>query len=253
MPRRKGSTRKARTNRGKRKTWKLDMEKVAPEVSRAVVERLGLDFAEITEEMIIDIIEDIIQGIAESRATKPSIDSLINNILRNKDPFLKAIASKLVELENHTPEQLEFIVVHAPEAAGRAAPKLYREASRMGLDHIVEALRQLWNRYGKPTPFVCPRCGFRGLTPLLECMVCGATIDEREYKEFIRFRELLKRLAVERPTAAMEIARAGFALYDGTMLVPPSGRRPGALYIELYLSREERETALSIARGRIEG
>jgi len=214
---------------------------VSREVAAIVAERLGLDYYGLTPDDVRDIVADIVQGIAANRATKPSIESLVKNILRNKDAFLKAVAAMLLERDKPlTLEQLELIVSHAPQLAGRAAPRLYREAVRLGADHVVEALRGLWRLYGRPTPIRCPRCGFHSVTPDLTCMVCGASLGEEEVKEAIGFREMLALFARSaHPHLIREALRAGYVVVDSEVK-PPSLRRPGEFAVELYLTREER-------------
>ncbi|MCE4628300.1 MAG: hypothetical protein F7C34_04030 [Desulfurococcales archaeon] len=253
---RRGASRRSRSASGSRsRKWKLDMDKVVGEVGREVIERLGLDYLGIDIDFIRDILEEIIAGIAESRSTKPSIESLVKNIVRNKDLFYKAIAAKLATKENLTVEQLEFIVSYAPEVAGRAAPQLFRIARELGADHIISALRFLWSKYGRPTPFTCPRCGFRALTPDLKCLVCGAEVSEEEFKRSIGFESLLEDLARSSPASAMEILSAGLALYDGERLYPPSSRAllSGRPIIEIYLGSHERKILESILRQRVRG
>ena len=236
----RATTKKSRGSSSRRK-WSLDMDTVVPEVARRVIERLGLDYAGVSVEDIRDLIEEIVQAIAENRATKPSIDSLVKNIVRNGPALRKAVAAILAQREDLTSEQIDFIIANAPEVAGRAAPRLYALARRKGLGHVIDALRVLWVTYGRPTPFTCPRCGFRALTPDLTCMVCGASVSESELKDSIDFERLLEEMALERPSDALQAAEAGFVLYDGNQLLPPSARVPGKPYIELYLTRSERE------------
>lgn len=240
-------TSRRRRSSSSRKKWTLDMDTVVPQVASAVIERLGLDYAGIRVDDIRDIVEDIVRGIAESRSTKPSVETLIKKIVKNPLPFKKAVAAKLVTRESLSGEQVEFIVATAPEIAGRAAPRLYREARRLGLEHIVDSLRYLWLRYGRPTPFECPRCGFKALTPELSCMVCGARVDEEEFKSHIGFEMLLREMAETRPSEALEAADSGFVLYDGEKLLPPSRRAQTPLLIELYLTSRERSLLRSLA------
>ncbi|MCE4628508.1 MAG: hypothetical protein F7C34_05125 [Desulfurococcales archaeon] len=251
--RKAGSTRKSRGSTSRRKKWSLDMDTVVPEVARRVIERLGLDYAGVSVEDIRDLIEEIVQAIAENRATKPSIDSLVRNIVRNGPALKKAVAAILAQREDLTGEQIDFIIASAPEVAGRVAPRLYTIARKKGMDHVVDALRTLWVTYGRPTPFTCPRCGFRALTPDLTCMVCGASVDEYEFKESIGFEDLLEEMARERPSDALQAAEAGFVLYDGNQLLPPSARVPGKPYMELYLTGREREILRRAATRAVRG
>ncbi len=249
------SQKRGRSSSSRRKTWKLDYDEIIPQIGREVIERLGLDYIGVDIDFIRDILEEIVAGIAESRSTKPSIESLINNIIRNKRMFYKAVAAKLILKENLTVEQLEFILDKAPELAGRAAPRLYRIAKDLGADHVIDGLRALWFQYGKPTPFTCPRCGFMALTPELVCMVCGEEVSEEEFKESIRFRELLKTLVEESPSSAYEILSAGFVLYDGVRLGPPRSRAllSGTPLIGLYSYSGEKRLVAEIASRRISG
>ena len=249
-----GSKRAWRSSSGG-KRWTLNYEEVVPKVAVAVIERLGLDYANIDINFIYDIVEEIVRGIAESRATKPSIKSLINNIIRNKLLFMKAVATKLIDKDELSVNQLEFIIAYTPEIAGRAAPKLYKAAKKAGADHIIESLRSLWLKYGRPTPFTCPRCGFRALTPDLVCMVCEAEIDEIEFKENIRFKELLREFVEESPASASMALSAGFVLYDGEKLYAPSARPmlEGKLVMTLYLTTKEKEIIYNLIENKIKG
>ncbi len=264
LPRRRGSSRSrssrsrgskgsgTRTSRAsRRRGFKLDVESVSAEVARQVAERLGLDYYGLSPSDIRDLVADIVQGIAANRSTKPSIESLVKNIMRNKEAFLKGVAAKLVERgPPYSVEQLELIVSAAPEVAGRAAPMLYHEAKRLGADHIVEALRDLWNRYGRPTPIKCPRCGFNAVAPDLTCIVCGASLSEEEVKESIGFEGMLESFARRSPPQLVrEALRAGYVVVDNEVK-PPSLWRPGEYGIQLFLSRRERLLLERILRER---
>jgi len=251
LPRRRRSTGSAkntaaRKSRSTRKTWKLDVEAVAGEVIREVVDRLGIDYLGLTERELRDVIEPIIAEIAEARSTKPSVESLVKRIVAGKEMLFKALAARLLEREDLTLEQIEFIVAYAPQLAGRAAPRLYRAAAKLGADHIIDALRTLWELHGAPTPIECPYCGFRAVTPAMECMVCGRVVEERDLKEKIGFRDLLVRFAEEAdPALVEEVLRAGFAIYDGE-IKPPSMRARAPMGVELFLSRGEREAVREV-------
>lgn len=139
-----------------------------------------------------------------------------------------------------TLEQLELVVSYAPQLAGRAAPVLYREAKRLGADHVIEALRSLWLRYGRPTPIKCPRCGFNSVTPDLSCIICGASLEEEEVKETIGFSSMLRAFARSAPALLiLEALRAGYVVVNHEVK-PPSLKRPGSFGVDIYLTREER-------------
>lgn len=236
-----------------RKRWTFDVDSAADEISRILVERWGLDVSGVTPDFIRDIVADIVGGIVENRATKPTIESLVKNLERNKRMVLKAIAAKLVALEDLSVEQLEFILAYAPEIAGKAAPHLYRIAKEKGADHVIEALRVLWVQYGTPTRIECPYCGFNSVTPGLYCMVCGREVRESDLKEKIGFRGLLEMFASTAPLSLVqEILSSGFVLYDGE-IKPPSMRpqSPGA--VELFLTSEEKKLVSRIIEERLKG
>ncbi|MEB3816850.1 MAG: hypothetical protein LRS46_02785 [Desulfurococcales archaeon] len=240
------SARKSSSRRTVRRP-KIDVDAVSSEVSKELVERLGLDYYGLSPDDIKDIVADIVQGIAASRSTKPSNESILKNILRNKDSLLKAVAAMLLDRgPPYTVEQLELIISYAPELAGRAAPLLYHEARRLGAEHIVEALRDLWRRYGRPTPIQCPRCGFHAVTPELTCMVCGASLSEEEVKRAVGFRRLLESFARRSsPQLVLEVIRAGYVVLDDEVK-PPSLKKPGEFGVQLFLSREEKELLRSL-------
>jgi len=220
----------------------VDVESLSRDAAGMLVERLGLEYYGLSAEAILDIVQDIVQGILASRTTKPSAEDIVRNVLRNKESFLKAVAAKFLERgPPYSVEQLELIIGSAPDLAGRAVPLLYQEAKRLGAHHLIEALRDLWRQYGRPTPVRCPRCGFYAVTPDLTCMVCGASLSEEEVKASIGFERLLENFARgSEPGLVMEVLRAGYVILDDEVK-PPSMRRPGEFGIQLFLnSREKR-------------
>ncbi len=242
-----------KTKKPARKKWTFDVESAADEISRILVERWGLDVSGVTPDFIRDIVADIVGGIVENRATKPTIESLVKNLERNKRMVLKAIAAKFVELEDLSVEQLEFILAYAPEIAGKAAPHLYRIAKGKGADHVIEALRVLWVQYGNPTRIECPYCGFNSVTPDLYCMICRREVRESDLKGKIGFRGLLEMFASTAPLSLVqEVLSSGFVLYDGE-IKPPSMRpqSPGA--VELFLTSEEKKLVSRIVEKRLKG
>ncbi len=233
----------ARGRRRGRRSWKetFDVKGFATEVAKGLHQRLGLDYIGLTVEELAEILEPMIGELVEARATKPKAEVIVAKLERGKQLLLKAIAAHLLSRDELTPEQVEFIVANAEELAGRAAPKLYRQAEKHGLDHVVDALRYLWERYGNPLPVKCPRCGFSSLTPDLECIICGARVSEEELKQSIGFREMLLEYARTADKGILrEILAAGFIILNGE-LKPPSLRPAGGYSIAIYLSRSEKE------------
>lgn len=235
----------------RRRSWRdsFDVDSFVAEVIEYVAPRLGLDYIGVGDRELAAVLRPIIEDMIESRSTKPKAETIASRIEKMKPVIYKALASMLLEREELSPEQIEFIVAHAEDLAGKAAPLLYRHAVKYGLDHVVEALRVLWSRYGRPLPLRCPRCGFYALAPNLECMVCGSSISERELKDSIGFRDRLRDYAGSADWRLVEeIIHAGYIYFDGEIR-PPSMRPSNGYYIALYLSREERELLRSLRRG----
>lgn len=219
------------------------MREVIPEVES----QLGLSYLGLTEKEMRDVLEPIVEGVVESRKTKPSIESIVKRIVSGKPALYKAVAARLLERERLSPEQVEFIVSNAPELAGRAAPRLYHEVKGGNRDYLVDTLRYLWQRYGSPTRIQCPYCGFYSVTPDLTCIVCGRSVEEKDLKEAIRFKEQLAELASRLDSQLVaEILRAGFVLYDGEVH-PPSLQQRAPQAVVLYLTREEADILRSRA------
>lgn len=222
------------------------VEEIYRSVASRVYEELGLDAYGIDEKVLRDVLEPIVLDIVQ-QVSRPNSDSIAKRVLASRQQFLKGLAARLIELgDSLTREQLDFILIHAPELAGRAAPIIYPVVVKLGATHIVDALRDLWAAYGSPTAAPCPRCGFKALTPEYTCIVCGASVGEDEFKASIGFRELLRRLALRSPVLAVEAARAGYVYYeDGDVRAPSEPR--GELAIQVYLSRRDREELLAAA------
>jgi len=251
MPRkRKGEGKKTRQDGEKPKRKKKDkarlseveIESYANEISRQLVPMLGLDIIEVDASSIKGFVSEIVASIAESRATKPTINSIIKKVVASKNNFMKAIASMLISNnEVNSRERLEFLISYAPELAGKASPILYKTAKKLNLQDVIEDLRHLWNLYGRPTPVRCPRCGFNSVMPDLTCLVCNATLSEKEIKDEIGFNELLNNItSTYNREVIYEIVNAGYVVFDGE-LKPPSMANKSSMEIILHLSRKERE------------
>ncbi len=240
--------RRRRSGSGSRKKQmsKEQLEALYNYVAGRVREELGLDLYGIDDRVLRDVLEPIVMDIVQ-QVSRPNPDSIVKRVVAGKQQFLKGLAARLIELgESLTREQLDFILMNAPELAGRAAPLLYHVAVKLGAGYAVEALRDLWQVYGQPTVAPCPRCGFKSLTPDYTCVVCGASVGEEEFKSYVGFRSLLKRLALRAPRLAVEAARAGYVYYeDGEVKAPSEPHSP--LAIQVYLGRGEREELLSLA------
>ena len=254
MPRRKTKegaveTRKKRTA-ARRSQTTYDLRPVIETVTKQAYELLGLDMYGFSADETKDVITEIVYAIAEGRSSKLTEEAALKKIMASKDSLLKALAVRLLHKGIRlSREQLEFIVSYAPEQAGAAAPYLYGEAKRLGATDIIDTLRSLWSRYGRPTPIECPRCGFRAVTPDLTCMVCGAELSEKEIKEHMDFKRVLVEAAKRlHPRLVEEIIAAGYVVIDGDIHPPSMAPRQGFSLV-LHLSRDEKESLRSLLQG----
>ncbi len=209
-------------------------------VATRVYSELGLDYVGLGEGEFKDVLEPIVHDIA-SNLSRPTEESISKKILAQRNLFLKALATRLLEQpERLDSVRLEFIIHHAPDAAGKAAQALYEAAKRLGREDLAEALRALWEQYGKPTAARCPRCGFKSITPDLSCTICGATINEEEFKRSVDLDRMLDEWASSAPPELVrEAATASIVYYDdGFIKAPSEPRRPEA--IQLTLGRGEK-------------
>lgn len=218
-----------------------EIKSLVDSLTQRVYEMLGLDMIGLRPDDIRDLLTDVITGMAEGRSTKLTEEAAMKRIAAARDNLLKAVASKLLaDGKVDSRERLQFVVAYLPEAAGRAAPALYRIALKLGAQDVIDALRSLWSQYGRPTPIACPRCGFLAVTPDLTCMVCGAALSESEVKRSLGFPKVLESLASRlHPRLIEEILAAGYVVVDGD--VEPPSMAPQGFRVVLHLNRDEKE------------
>ena len=85
----------------------------------------------------------------------------------------------------------------------------------------------------------CPYCGFKALTPSLECIVCGKSIDDKILKEIIGFdllfSEFLERCSEAELKALLDLGIVFFNSKEGLTLKPV----PGDLNYPIYLDSKD--------------
>ncbi len=202
-----------------------------------VYDRLALADIGLRVEELREILQPVIEKIAEQYSSRPSKEQIIARLFRSQDKLLELISAYLVETRDELTEaQLEFIVYNGGVPIARYAPKLYPLLKRINRDDLIDVLRSRWVESGLSTPFVCPRCGFYALTPDLHCIVCGADIDEKEFKEFIGFDSLLRDFAESSSASVLkEVIVEKRIAFDGATLKPVSEadvRRDVILYLD---------------------
>lgn len=222
-------------------------------IAAELVDRLALEDIGIKPSDIIDVVRPIVESIADQYSSRPSKEQILNRILRHQDKLLEVIAAYILESRDELNEaQLEFVVFNAsPQLIARHVQRLYDTAKRFGRSDIIEVLKAKWLESGYATPYQCPVCGFYALTPDFTCIVCGADVDEEEYKKFIGFDELLKSFVEESDIAdLMDVLSERRVAFDGTRLIPPS--RASRDMLVFHLKGEEVkivEEALSRKKG----
>ncbi len=234
----------------KRSRGKFNPDPLVEDVTNRLMEYRGYSIIGIPREIVASMIREIVLDLASQMATKPKPDPVFNRIKRNIAGFEKALAAKLLEkTEEPRGDVLEFIITRNPELAVKAAPRLYPLLKRVNRGDLVEVLRDLWNSSPRGFPLVCPRCGFRSLTPDFTCVVCGYTAREEEVKEANNFEEKLSELMERLDSKSLEML-----LQKGFVYVLPDGRLDVGDKAEtqsspvIFLSKSERE----LVRSRLE-
>ncbi len=231
----------------------MDPESVLESIVDEVVRRLGLDLLGLSREEYKEILRPVVSGIVEQYSSRPSRETLVNKIV-GLQPHLYILASAYV-LEKDKPlteDAVEFIVSNAPQVAAKYVSRLYDAVNRLGRRDLLPLLRSAWERYGRPTPVPCPRCGFRAVAPDLVCMVCGYELDEKDVKEAVDFDDMLKEFAeMYGLSEVREAIDRGIVILGDGMLKPPSAPREPT-DIVLHLSREEREKLRRLVSLRLE-
>ncbi len=250
-----GSSRRKTTRRTRRRMYQrktIDIDSYTRSVVSEVASALGLDLLNLTNEELVEVLKPAIEAVVGEARYKPSIDTIISRLRRHFTNIAKLISMQLLRLkEKLAPEQLEFIILNGEEVAGINAPRLYHEALKYKRLDLINNLRILWEKYGNPTPFTCPKCGFRAVIPDLTCIICGNSLTERELKKSIDFKEKLMEFAENASISEIkEVLEKGYVLV-GEYIKPPSAPR-SRFDIELFLSSEERKMLSSILKSKIE-
>ncbi len=215
------------------------------------MEKLGLDYLKLSEEEYQTLLTKIVDML-RGEASTINMDTIVRRFRRNLEAMYQIIASMLLELRDElTDEQLEFVVNNIGDAILGYAPRLYAEVIKRGRTDLLERLRAEWDRawiVKKQTalPVRCPVCGFSALMPDLSCIVCGSSVDEKQLKESVSFRELLRDFVRTYPRDVVETAiKYGYVYLTSYGIKPPTERRE-PLDIEIVLTRDEKEFLRSL-------
>ena len=235
-------TKRKRTSR-KRRTINIDawIDRHIDEV----VSLTGLDLLGLTREQYLELLKDIIIQLYGSLSSYTKASVLAKRFMRYRDRVYPVIAARLASmLDKFNDTQLEFIVFNIGDEVLGLAPKLYEYLRKVGRDDLISMLRSKWatawiNRRSKVLPVECPKCGFNSLMPDLTCLVCSSSVSEKELKERIKFKELLKEFSnLASCDELKEVLKRGYVRVNNVGIVPPSFPR-SRVDIEVYLSGNE--------------
>ncbi len=236
----KKTTRKTR----KRKRKELDVSKLADQIMNDIAEYLGFETIGIPEKVQRIIVHEIMNVIITSTSYKPSLNTLLKRINRKRDLIYMIIARKLLEnisLKKMGDQQLEFIVYNGGKMIIDYIPSLYRELKNRGRENLISYLRYVWEKYGRPTPVECPKCGFRAVMPDYSCYVCGHVVSEKYIREKLAFDEKFKQYIKNASVAELrDVVEIGYVLLGENEVKSPRSRRDERdIYYPVYLRKKD--------------
>jgi len=215
---------------------------------------LGLDSLGIDEKTQHEIVKEVMHTIITSLSYKPKVDVLIKRISRNRRLINMIIAMKILEtVRNPSQDQLEFIISYGDRAIVPEIPRLYKLAKKAGREDLIMLLQSIWEKYGRPSPFECPKCGFRAVMPDYVCYVCGNIVSEKYVREKLgfdeKFEEYIKNASVAELNDVMNI---GFVLLSEVDVRSPRYRVEATrhIYYPIHLLQSDIEKILEEIRGR---
>lgn len=156
-------------------------------------------------------------------SSKPSLDAVLKKINRLKTEIYGFISYKLItEYSKLNDKILEFIVLNGNKYVVSEAPTIYRLLIKHNRVDLVPNLNYLWEKYGKPTPIKCPKCGFNAVGPDQCCTICGYVVSENYIREQIGFNEKFQKYVSEASVAELiDLKNVGFILVSSDGVYHP--------------------------------
>ncbi len=219
---------------------------------------MGLDVLGLSEDELRAILVKLVD-ILRGDANTINADTIVRRFRRNLEAMMSIVAASILELRDELHgDLLEFVVNYIGDSVLAFAPRLYREALREGRSDLIERLRGAWSQAwvrvrGPPLPLKCPRCGFDALMPDLTCLVCGATIDEKELKKSVNFEELLREFAQIAPIEDVKTALSYGYVYLNSLGIKSPREQRDPLDTEILLSADEKKVLEEELRRRQNG
>ncbi len=232
-----------RKKRRKKRAKVVDIKALALQYRDELIEALGIEYLGLRDSVLDDIVKDVLDAIVTSSSYKPSLDTLIKRINRYRKQLNKLIAARIIEdTDKLNEQQIEFVVYYGEEAIVQHIPDLYRVVKKIGREDLLDMLKYVWEKYGKPTPLSCPRCGFRTVMPNLSCMVCGYVVSEDYVRESIGFSEKFIEFLKNSSIAVLrEVLDIGYVLVSDIDVRSPRERVDTFIryYYPIYLRSSE--------------
>ncbi|MEM2235323.1 MAG: hypothetical protein QW224_06295 [Desulfurococcaceae archaeon] len=208
-----------------------------------VSEALGLKDLVSNEGFQREIVREVLELIVHSTTSKPSIDVLLRRIESNRKSINKLISTKILESTNKfTAEQLNFIISYGEEAVIPFISEIYRELIKSSRIELIDALKYVWEKYGRPTLVQCPKCGFRSIMPDYSCTICGYSVTENYVREQLSFSALFEDYVRTASIAELrEVLDAGFVIVSESGLYSPRSKAVSSLktFYPIYLVGKE--------------
>ncbi len=209
-----------------------------------ISEYLGLDTLGVTDKVKREIVHEVMNIIVTSTSYKPSLETLQKRIDRNRELIYMIISRKILEntpIKKLTNQQLEFIVYNGGRLIIDYIPEIYHELKKRGLDELISYLRYIWEKYGRPTPVECPKCGFRAIMPDYSCYVCGYVVNDEYIREKLGFEEKLKQYISTASVAELrDVIDIGYVLVGENDIRSPRHRGEAReVYYPVYLKRKD--------------
>ncbi|MEM1532698.1 MAG: hypothetical protein QW369_04660 [Desulfurococcaceae archaeon] len=208
-----------------------------------VSEALGLKDLVSNEDFQREIVREVLELIVHSTTSKPSIDVLLRRIESNRKSINKLISTKILEsTSKFTAEQLNFIISYGEEAVIPFISEIYKELIKSGRIELIDALKYVWEKYGRPTLVQCPKCGFRSVMPDYSCTICGYSVTENYVREQLSFSALFEDYVRTASIAELrEVLDAGFVIVSESGLYSPRSKAVSSLktFYPIYLVGKE--------------
>lgn len=225
-----------------------------------LVLNLGLDSLGLSREEYIELLRQPLELLYGSPSSRPDVETIVKRFRRYGENVFPLIAQSLLLIKDSlSPEQLDFVVNNIGKLIINAAPRIYKEAIKLGKDEILQPLRGLWRSSwlelrSKNLPMECPVCHFNSLIRDMVCIVCGSIIDERMLKKFINFNSLL--IDFLRSQSCSELARLlryDYVLVNNNGIKHPESVKDEVTDIEIVLDKSEKELIREVYSEMCEG